>query len=117
MQCFGPVAVFDVRGTEVQSVNWSLENHEEAALILILYGALTRTYPQLKDTNRIGIISPYKAQVQSPCIWLCHRHACFSSQASLWRRKTDAMRHNLQTPSEAGRELQIDHFSRRGLCC
>ena len=50
-------------GREVQGVNFSLQNLEEAALILQLYDALVRKYPELRDSSRIGIISPYKAQV------------------------------------------------------
>ena len=48
----------------MQSSNWSLENHLEAEMVLLLYDALTRRYPELRhDTSKIGIISPYKAQV------------------------------------------------------
>ncbi|KAK9812261.1 hypothetical protein WJX73_008588 [Symbiochloris irregularis] len=62
--CLGPVAVFDCDwGREVQGSNFSLQNLEEAALILQLYDALVRKYPELRDSSRIGIISPYKAQV------------------------------------------------------
>ena len=58
------MAFFDVEGAEVQSSNWSLENRLEAEMVLLLYDALTRRYPALRqDTSRIGIISPYKAQV------------------------------------------------------
>ena len=65
VQIFGPVVVFDVAdGDEIQSTNWSLENGAEASVVLQLYSTLTQHYPDLRqDRGRIGIISPYKAQV------------------------------------------------------
>ena len=64
VQCFGPVAFFDVEGQEAQSSNYSISNESEALMVLLLYDALTRTYPQLRadPAAHIGVISPYKAQ-------------------------------------------------------
>lgn len=60
--CFGPFAFFDVRGKEtVQGT--SLVNRVEAELVMHIYMALTTAQPGLKDRPAIGIISPYKAQV------------------------------------------------------
>jgi hypothetical protein len=42
----------------------SLVNRVEAEMVLRLYGALTAAAPHLRDRPAIGVISPYKAQVQ-----------------------------------------------------
>ena len=69
--CFGPLAVFDVRGTESRatgggnsgnSVGTSLENRAEAACVLALYRALVVRYPAARARGTVGVVTPYRAQ-------------------------------------------------------
>ena len=74
--CFGPLAVFDVRGTEARAGGGSgggsggggggggtsLENRAEAAAVLALYRALARRYPAARARGTVGVVTPYRAQ-------------------------------------------------------
>ncbi|CAG9466793.1 unnamed protein product [Pedinophyceae sp. YPF-701] len=66
--CFGPLAFFDVQGEEVvpgAGSGSSVSNPAEVALIIALYRAVVQLHPELADSGRVGVISPYKAQVRA----------------------------------------------------
>ena len=39
-------------------------NKDEAEFVLLLYSQLVSKHPQLRDSNDVGVISPYKYQVR-----------------------------------------------------
>lgn len=65
-RCFGPFCFFDIHdGKESQppgSGSWV--NVDEVEFVLSLYGKLISSYPELKESSRLAIISPYRHQVQ-----------------------------------------------------
>lgn len=62
MPVFQPVSFFNVPGNEEEH-NKSLRNHDEADFIIKMYGALTALFPQEDWSRKVGVISPYQAQV------------------------------------------------------
>lgn len=62
---FRPFVFMDVDGKEYQGNGASWANDEEATLAVALVGALMRKYPELASGEKIGVISPYKSQVQN----------------------------------------------------
>ena len=65
LQCLGPFAFFDVKGTEELTDDLSRVNTLEAELVMELFLALVTRYPELRGrSSSIAIISPYKAQVK-----------------------------------------------------
>jgi len=63
--CFGPFVFYDVRHSVEATQGASHHNEEEAKVVLGLYRLLVQTYPDITDfATRVGIISPYKQQVQ-----------------------------------------------------
>ncbi|KAK9831922.1 hypothetical protein WJX84_005070 [Apatococcus fuscideae] len=64
-KCFGPLAFYDVPGKEeTPEGKVSKQNTVEAEVVLLILGKLLSRFPQLKEQQNIGIISPYKAQVK-----------------------------------------------------
>ncbi len=64
-QCFGPLALFHVDGTEaIEERATSILNVAEASMVLSLYMELRARYSHLSSSNQIAVISPYKAQVR-----------------------------------------------------
>lgn len=64
-RCFGPFCFFDIHdGKESQpqgSGSWV--NVDEVEFVLSMYGKLISSYPELKESSRLAIISPYRHQV------------------------------------------------------
>lgn len=62
---FPPYAFMHVKGgNEVRGRHHSLSNPVEAATALSIYERLVREYPKVDFDYRIGIVTPYKGQVQ-----------------------------------------------------
>ncbi|KAK9090790.1 hypothetical protein Sjap_023967 [Stephania japonica] len=62
-RCFGPFCFFDVEGLESQpSGSGSWVNVDEVEIILLMYNKLVTSYPELKSSSRVAIISPYRYQ-------------------------------------------------------
>ena len=62
---FRPFVFMDVQGKEYQGNGASWANDEEAAMVVALVRALVDGYPDLASGEKIGVISPYKAQVRN----------------------------------------------------
>ena len=62
---FRPFVFMDVQGKEYQGNGASWANDEEAAMVVELVRALVDGYPDLASGEKIGVISPYKAQVRN----------------------------------------------------
>lgn len=61
---FPPYAFMHVNGgSEVAGRNHALSNPREASTALAIYEALLRDYPKVNFDLRIGIVTPYKGQV------------------------------------------------------
>ena len=63
---FRPFVFLDIDGKEYQGnggASWA--NDEEAMMAVALVCALMRNYPELAVGDKIGVISPYKAQVKN----------------------------------------------------
>lgn len=58
---FAPYRFFSVKGRESSGQLSSFFNEKEAQLILEMYSTVTQLYPKLSD--KVGIISPYKRQI------------------------------------------------------
>lgn len=65
-RCFGPFCFFDIHeGKETQpSGSGSWENMDEVDFVLLMYHNLVSSYPELKSSSRLAIISPYRHQVK-----------------------------------------------------
>lgn len=65
-RCFGPFAFFDIQeGQESQpSGSGSWVNVDEVEFVLLMYHKLVSSYPQLKSSSQLAIISPYSYQVK-----------------------------------------------------
>ncbi|KAL8227436.1 hypothetical protein R6Q59_000079 [Mikania micrantha] len=65
-RCFGPFCFFDIHeGKETQpSGSGSWENVDEVDFVLLMYQKLVSSYPELKSSSRLAIISPYSYQVK-----------------------------------------------------
>lgn len=65
-RCFGPFCFFDIHeGQETQpSGSGSWENVDEVDFALLMYHKLVSSYPELKSSSRLAIISPYRHQVK-----------------------------------------------------
>ncbi|XP_051146764.1 probable helicase MAGATAMA 3 isoform X2 [Andrographis paniculata] len=65
-RCFGPFCFFDIHeGVESQpSGSGSWINVNEVDFVLTLYGNLVSNHPELKTSDRLAIISPYRHQVK-----------------------------------------------------
>lgn len=65
-RCFGPFCFFDIHeGQESQpSGSGSLVNVDEVEFVLALYGKLVSSYPELKSSSRVAIITTYSYQVK-----------------------------------------------------
>ncbi|KAL7592596.1 hypothetical protein Lser_V15G34181 [Lactuca serriola] len=65
-RCFGPFCFFDIHeGKETQpSGSGSWENVDEVDFVLLMYHKLITSYPELKSSDRLAIISPYRHQVK-----------------------------------------------------
>ncbi|XP_024967488.1 probable helicase MAGATAMA 3 isoform X3 [Cynara cardunculus var. scolymus] len=65
-RCFGPFCFFDIHeGQETQpSGSGSWENVDEVDFSLLMYHKLVSSYPELKSSSRLAIISPYRHQVK-----------------------------------------------------
>ncbi|KAK9148527.1 hypothetical protein Scep_007284 [Stephania cephalantha] len=65
-RCFGPFYFFDMEeGIKSQpSGTGSWVNVNEVEFILLIYNKLVTSYPELKSSSRIAIISPYRYQVK-----------------------------------------------------
>ncbi|KAF5781649.1 putative P-loop containing nucleoside triphosphate hydrolase, DNA2/NAM7 helicase, helicase [Helianthus annuus] len=65
-RCFGPFCFFDIHeGEEKQpdgSGSWV--NDDEVDFVLLMYHKLVSSYPELKSSSRLAIISPYRHQVK-----------------------------------------------------
>ena len=61
--CFGPLAVFDVRGEEEDVAGGTRQNQVEAEVVTGLIARLLHRYSSLAPKT-IGVISPYKGQVK-----------------------------------------------------
>ncbi|KAH6772481.1 P-loop containing nucleoside triphosphate hydrolases superfamily protein [Perilla frutescens var. hirtella] len=65
-RCFGPFCFFDIHeGKESQppgSGSWV--NDDEVDFVLAMYAKLVSSYPELKGSSRLAIISPYRQQVK-----------------------------------------------------
>ena len=62
---FRPFVFVDIAGKEYLGGGTSWSNDEEAHAAVAIATALMRNYPQLATGEKIGIISPYKAQVRN----------------------------------------------------
>jgi senataxin len=63
-KCFGPISFYDIRGREERAVeSASIFKEYEAQLSVEIFLFLTYFYPQLRSSSQVGIISPYKDQV------------------------------------------------------
>lgn len=64
--CFGPFCFFDIHeGKESRpSESGSLVNVDEVEFVLALYGKLVSSYPELKSSSRVAIITTYSYQVK-----------------------------------------------------
>ncbi|EPS61531.1 hypothetical protein M569_13264, partial [Genlisea aurea] len=65
-RCFGPFCFFDIQqGAESQTTGrGSWINRDEVDFIIELYSKLVKLYPELKDSSRLAMISPYRHQVR-----------------------------------------------------
>ncbi|OVA00246.1 putative helicase MAGATAMA 3 [Macleaya cordata] len=65
-RCFGPFCFLDIEeGVESQpSGSGSWVNVDEVEFVLLMYHKLVTTYPELKSSSRLAIISPYRHQVK-----------------------------------------------------
>lgn len=65
-RCFGPFCFFDIQdGAESQPVgSGSWVNVDEVEFVLLMYQKLVAKYPELKSSDRLAIISPYRHQVK-----------------------------------------------------
>ncbi|KAI7747676.1 hypothetical protein M8C21_029014 [Ambrosia artemisiifolia] len=65
-RCYGPFCFFDIHeGKETQpSGSGSWENVDEVEFVLLMYHKLVSSYPELKSSSRLAIISPYRYQVK-----------------------------------------------------
>lgn len=65
-RCFGPFCFFDIiEGNESQpSGSGSWVNVDEVEFVIALYRKLVSSYPELKSSSRLAIISPYRHQVK-----------------------------------------------------
>ncbi|KAK9069562.1 hypothetical protein SSX86_011466 [Deinandra increscens subsp. villosa] len=65
-RCFGPFCFLDIHeGKETQppgSGSW--ENIDEVDFVLLMYHKLVSSYPELKSSSRLAIITPYRSQVK-----------------------------------------------------
>ncbi|KAK9470014.1 SEN1 N terminal-domain-containing protein [Dipodascopsis tothii] len=63
-ELFTPYRVFDVRSREEQSAaTKSYYNRTEALVALAIYEKLTRTYADIDFDGKIGVVTPYKQQL------------------------------------------------------
>ncbi|KAH7518206.1 probable helicase MAGATAMA 3 isoform X2 [Ziziphus jujuba] len=64
-RCFGPFCFFNLHeGKESQPLgSGSWVNIDEVEFVFLLYHKLVSTYPELKSSQQLAIISPYSAQV------------------------------------------------------
>lgn len=64
-RCFGPFCFFNLHeGKESQPLgSGSWVNIDEVEFVFLLYHKLVSTYPELKSSEQLAIISPYGAQV------------------------------------------------------
>ncbi|PWW78380.1 hypothetical protein C7212DRAFT_351169 [Tuber magnatum] len=60
---YAPYRFFNIAGQESAGGLHSLVNHQEAASALSLYKRLTTDFPQINFDGKIGIITPYKQQI------------------------------------------------------
>lgn len=60
---FGPFRWFDIRNEQVMSRGGKLINHAEIDAALQIYDRLKLDYPTIDFRNKIGIITPYRAQL------------------------------------------------------
>ncbi|CUS13858.1 unnamed protein product [Tuber aestivum] len=60
---YAPYRFFNIAGQESAGGLHSLVNHQEAASALSLYQRLTADFPQVNFDGKIGIITPYKQQI------------------------------------------------------
>lgn len=70
-RCFGPFCFFDIHEgkesrKEFQSIGntGSYSNEDEVDFVLAMYHKLVSRYPELKESSRLAIISPYLQQVK-----------------------------------------------------
>ncbi|XP_042040574.1 probable helicase MAGATAMA 3 isoform X3 [Salvia splendens] len=65
-RCYGPFCFFDIHeGEESQpSGSGSHVNADEVDFVLAMYSKLVSSYPELKASSRLAIISPYRHQVK-----------------------------------------------------
>ncbi|XP_047938068.1 probable helicase MAGATAMA 3 isoform X1 [Salvia hispanica] len=65
-RCYGPFCFFDLHeGEESQpSGSGSHVNADEVDFVLAMYSKLVSSYPELKASSRLAIISPYRHQVK-----------------------------------------------------
>lgn len=63
-RCFGPFCFFDIHeGKETQpSGSGSWVNVDEVDFVLLMYHKLVSSYPELKSSSRLAIITPYSHQ-------------------------------------------------------
>lgn len=63
--CFGPLCFFNLHeGKESRPLgSGSWVNIDEVEFVFLLYHKLVSRYPELKSSNQLAIISPYRAQV------------------------------------------------------
>ncbi|KFK23045.1 hypothetical protein AALP_AAs62140U000200 [Arabis alpina] len=67
-RCFGPFCFFDIHeGKESQhpGATGSRVNLDEVEFVLLMYHKLVTTYPELKSSSQLAIISPYNYQVKT----------------------------------------------------
>lgn len=64
-RCFGPFCFFNLHeGKESRPLgSGSWVNIDEVEFVFLLYHKLVSRYPELKSSNQLAIISPYRAQV------------------------------------------------------
>ena len=62
---FRPFVFIDVAGKEYQGGGMSWANDDEATLAVALVATLVKNYAELASGEKIGVISPYKAQVKN----------------------------------------------------
>jgi len=60
---YAPYRFFNIAGQESAGGLHSLVNHQEAKSALLLYQRLTTDFPQTNFDGKIGIITPYKQQI------------------------------------------------------
>ncbi|KAF3910108.1 hypothetical protein AA313_de0204025 [Arthrobotrys entomopaga] len=61
---FGPYRFFNVLGQEAQSGH-SMKNMHEVNVALLIYKRLVADFPEVDFNGKIGIITPYKTQLQA----------------------------------------------------